>query len=185
MPFRLIASLSSDLKENEVLPEPHNLIHRPPNRLPAGLAFAAENLRQSIAPADAAQETEGVADVALAAGVCADEDGEGAEAQGFVGKVFEIDQTYGGNHDRASLAGFVHATALSAPLTGANLYTQNTGMTFSQAVKVLEEAGFNQEQARAVAEAVGESVATKADLLELELHLSEKFDTKLDALDKN
>ena len=73
---------------------------------------------------------------------------------------------------------------LSAPLTGANLYTQNTGMTFSQAVKVLEEAGFNQEQARAVAEAVGESVATKADLLELELHLSEKFDTKLDALDK-
>ena len=57
-------------------------------------------------------------------------------------------------------------------------------MTFSQAVKVLEEAGFNQEQARAVAEAVGESVATKADLLELELRLSEKFDTKLDALDK-
>ena len=73
---------------------------------------------------------------------------------------------------------------LSAPLTGANLYTQNTGMTFSQAVKVLEEAGFNQEQARAVAEAVGESVATKADLLELELHLSEKFDTKLGTLDK-
>ena len=56
-------------------------------------------------------------------------------------------------------------------------------MTFSQAIKALEEAGFNQEQARAVAEAVSESVATKADLLELELRLSEKFDAKLDALD--
>ena len=56
-------------------------------------------------------------------------------------------------------------------------------MTFSQAIKALEEAGFNQEQARAVAEAVSESAATKADLLELELRLSEKFDAKLDALD--
>ena len=57
-------------------------------------------------------------------------------------------------------------------------------MTFSQAVKALEEAGFNQEQARAVAEAVSEAVTTKADLLELELRLTEKFDAKLDALDK-
>ena len=57
-------------------------------------------------------------------------------------------------------------------------------MTFSQAVKALEEAGFNQEQARAVAEAVSESVTTKADLLELELRLTEKFDAKIDALDK-
>lgn len=57
-------------------------------------------------------------------------------------------------------------------------------MTFSQAVKALEEAGFNQEQARAVAEAVSESVVTKADLLALELRLSEKFDAKIDALDK-
>ena len=73
---------------------------------------------------------------------------------------------------------------LSAPLTGAKVHTQNAGMTFSQAVKALEEAGFNQEQARAVAEAVSESVTTKADLLELELRLTEKFDAKIDALDK-
>ncbi len=57
-------------------------------------------------------------------------------------------------------------------------------MTLSQAVKALEEAGFNQAQARAVAEAVSESITTKADLLEFELRLTEKFDTKLDALDK-
>ncbi len=56
-------------------------------------------------------------------------------------------------------------------------------MTFSQAIKALEEAGFDREQARAVAEAVSESVTTKADLLELELHMGEKFDAKLDALD--
>ena len=73
---------------------------------------------------------------------------------------------------------------LSAPLTGAKVHTQNASMTFSQAVKALEEAGFNQEQARAVAEAVSESVTTKADLLELELRLTEKFDAKIDALDK-
>ncbi len=76
-----------------------------------------------------------------------------------------------------------HATALFSPLTAATVSTQNTGMTFSQAVKVLEEAGFNQEQACAVAVAVSESAATKADLLELELRLTEKFDAKLDALD--
>ena len=35
-----------------------------------------------------------------------------------------------------------------------------------------------------MAEAVSESITTKADLLELELRLTEKFDTKLDALDK-
>lgn len=57
-------------------------------------------------------------------------------------------------------------------------------MTFSQAVKALEEAGFNQEQARAVAEAVSESVSTKADLLALELRVGEKFDAKLDTLEK-
>ncbi len=69
-------------------------------------------------------------------------------------------------------------------MTGAEARTQNAAMTFSQAVKALEEAGFNQEQARAVAEAVSESVATKADLLALELRVGEKFDAKLDTLEK-
>ena len=57
-------------------------------------------------------------------------------------------------------------------------------MTFSQAVKALEEAGFNQEQARAVAEAVSESVTTKADPLEPELRVGEKSVAKLDAFAK-
>ncbi len=69
-------------------------------------------------------------------------------------------------------------------MTGTEARTQNAAMTFSQAVKALEEAGFNQEQARAVAEAVSESVVTKADLLALELRISEKVDAKIDALDK-
>lgn len=56
-------------------------------------------------------------------------------------------------------------------------------MAFSQAVKALQDAGFNPEQAHAVAAAVSEAVTTKADLLELELRLGEKFDAKLDALD--
>ena len=69
-------------------------------------------------------------------------------------------------------------------MTGTKARTQNAAMTFSQAVKALEEAGFNQEQARAVAEAVSESVSTKADLLALELRVGEKFDAKLDTLEK-
>ena len=57
-------------------------------------------------------------------------------------------------------------------------------MTFSQAVKALEEAGFNQKQARAVAEVVSKSVTTKVAPLELELRVGEKTEAKLDALAK-
>ncbi len=57
-------------------------------------------------------------------------------------------------------------------------------MAFSQAVKALEEAGFNREQACAVAEVVSKSVTTKADPLELELRVGEKFEAKGDALAK-
>ena len=38
------------------------------------------------------EETSGVADVALAAGIGADEHGERADAQGLVGEVLEVDE---------------------------------------------------------------------------------------------
>ena len=67
------------------------------NRFPFALAaravFAADDLGQGIATADAMQEAERVADVALAARIGAHDDRERTNAKRFIGKVLEIDQS--------------------------------------------------------------------------------------------
>ena len=86
--------LHFDLKRERGLAEADDLIHCTANPRPFDLAasaeFAADDLRQRVAAADAVQEAERVADVALAAGIGADDDGERADAQRLVGEVLEI-----------------------------------------------------------------------------------------------
>ena len=80
------------------MPETDDLVHRPADRQPAGFAFAAENFRQSVAAVYPLQDAEGVADVALAAGVGAHQDRDRAEAQRLVREVLEVDQPNRRNH---------------------------------------------------------------------------------------
>ncbi len=73
-----------------------------PDRLPLDLysrpLFPADDLRQRITAADAMQKPEGVPKIALAAGVGADDDGEGAGAQGLVGEGREVCQPEESNY---------------------------------------------------------------------------------------
>ncbi len=71
----------------------HRAAHPGPFDLAADAVFPTEDLSQRIAAADTVQDAKSVADVALAAGVGADDDGEWADAQRFVSEVFEIDKS--------------------------------------------------------------------------------------------
>ena len=77
-----------------MLPEANDLVgstsDRCPFELTAGTVFSTNDLCQRVAPAYPMQESECVADVALAAGICAYDDGEGTDAQCFVREVLEI-----------------------------------------------------------------------------------------------
>ena len=69
-----------DLQRERRLVETDNLVHRAahpgPLDLAAGAVFATDNLGQRIAAADAVQKAERVADIALTAGVGADDNGK-------------------------------------------------------------------------------------------------------------
>ena len=60
---------------------------------PPAAVFATDYLRQRIAATDAVQKAKCVANIALPAGVGADDDVERADAQRLVGEVLEIDES--------------------------------------------------------------------------------------------
>ena len=49
------------------------------------------------------QETESIADIALATGVSADDEGKGPEVKRLIGEVLEVNEAERGNHDNSLL----------------------------------------------------------------------------------
>ena len=64
-----------------------------PFSITAGAVAPTDDFRQPIAAADAMDETEGVSDIALAAGIRADDHREWSKTQRLVGKTLEVSET--------------------------------------------------------------------------------------------
>ncbi len=79
-----------------------------PLYLPSDPVFFAQYIRQPIAAPDTVKKTEGVANVALAAGIGAHDRRERADAQRLIGEALEILHAKGSNHAAPSLHACPH-----------------------------------------------------------------------------
>ena len=92
-----------DFKREFILSKASYLIGSTPNWRPLRAVLPAKNLRQGVASTNTVQESECIADVALAAGVGAHDEGEGAEVKRLIGEVLEVNEAERGNHDYSLL----------------------------------------------------------------------------------
>ena len=108
-PFPLLGWYAHPIKANPKgergSPEADELVGAAADRRPFLLAtdteFAAEDLGQSVASTDCVEDSESVANIALATRISAHDHRERAYSELLIGKVLEILQPQGGNHGKS------------------------------------------------------------------------------------